>query len=558
MKNFKAYDVIVVGGGIAGLTSAAYVARAGYSTLLCEKGEKPGGLVSTFTKNGFTFDGGIRAFENSGIVFPLLKQLGIEMAFVRNPVSIGIENEILKLHGKESLPDYRNMLCRKFPESTADIDAIVAEIKKVIRYMDVLYGIENPLFMDLTNDKEYLFKTLLPWLLKYQVNIRKAQKLNLPINQYLQKFTKNQALIDMITQHFFENMPTFFALSYFGLYSDYSYPIGGTGVLIDKMTRFITSNQGEIATNTLIDSIDTKSKAVKTNDGKSFGYGELIWCADMKVLYSAVDMKNVEKQGIKIEKKIDAQKNRIMKNHGGDSILTLYLSVNLDKPYFEGISGAHSFYTPSKAGISSIVSKNWKAVISDEKMSDEKKRTSLEEWIGEYLSLTTYELSCPSLRDASLAPKGMTGVIASTLMDYTLVKYINDAGWYDVFKRFCEEKIISVLDQTIFPEFEENIQDVICSTPLTIERLTGNSEGAITGWAFANHKLSAKIPAVNEFRKIAKSVITPIPHIHQAGQWSFSPSGLPVSILTGKLAADAVCKKLSKNSQIEGNRSRNI
>ena len=31
------YDVIVVGGGIAGLTATAYLSKAGYSTLLCEK-----------------------------------------------------------------------------------------------------------------------------------------------------------------------------------------------------------------------------------------------------------------------------------------------------------------------------------------------------------------------------------------------------------------------------------------------------------------------------------------------------------------------------------------
>ncbi|HSN58105.1 MAG TPA: hypothetical protein VLR72_01360, partial [Clostridiaceae bacterium] len=81
--------------------------------------------------------------------------------------------------------------------------------------------------------------------------------------------------------------------------------------------------------------------------------------------------------------------------------------------------------------------------------------------------------------------------------------------------------------------------DVICSTPLTIERLTGNRGGAITGWAFGDHKL----PAENRFENISKAVNTPLPDIYQAGQWSFSPSGLPISILTGKLAADAACSE---------------
>lgn len=71
----REYDAIVVGGGLAGLTSAAYLCKYGVKTLLVEKGEKTGGLVNTFWHQGFAFDAGIRAFENSGILFPMLKSL---------------------------------------------------------------------------------------------------------------------------------------------------------------------------------------------------------------------------------------------------------------------------------------------------------------------------------------------------------------------------------------------------------------------------------------------------------------------------------------------------
>ena len=45
---------------------------------------------------------------------------------------------------------------------------------------------------------------------------------------------------------------------------------------------------------------------------------------------------------------------------------------------------------------------------------------------------------------------------------------------------------------------------------------------------------------------IAQSIKTPIPHVVQAGQWTSSPSGFPISILTGKMAADQVAKKLKR------------
>ncbi|WP_051355655.1 phytoene desaturase family protein [Acetobacterium malicum] len=349
------YDVIVVGAGIAGLTSAAYTAKAGYTTLLCEKSEKAGGLVGSFSRQGFTFDAGIRAFENSGIVFPMLAQLGIELEFVNNPVVIGIEDAQMTLTGVESLAAYAAMLSAKFPDNQAEIAAIISEIRKVTGYMEVLYGIENPLFMDLTRDKDYLFKTLLPWLLKYQVNIRKAQKLSEPIEDYLRRFTKNQALIDVIIQHFFEKMPAFFALSYFGLYSDYSYPIGGTGRLVTALRDFIVAHQGELALNTEISQIDIHARQVTTRDGRRFGYRELIWCGDMKALYHAVDF------GERWEpsQQVREQQQKIRENRGGDSILTLYLGVNLDPAYFAPRCGPHCFYTPSKAGLSAIRSEPW-------------------------------------------------------------------------------------------------------------------------------------------------------------------------------------------------------
>ena len=42
------YDAIIVGGGIAGLTSAAFLAKSGYKVMLCEKENHIGGLVSSF------------------------------------------------------------------------------------------------------------------------------------------------------------------------------------------------------------------------------------------------------------------------------------------------------------------------------------------------------------------------------------------------------------------------------------------------------------------------------------------------------------------------------
>ena len=79
------YDVIIIGAGIGGLTCGAALARDGKNVLICEQHTQPGGYVTSFKRNGFTFDGGLQSFGSSGLVFPILKELGLydRVQFVR-------------------------------------------------------------------------------------------------------------------------------------------------------------------------------------------------------------------------------------------------------------------------------------------------------------------------------------------------------------------------------------------------------------------------------------------------------------------------------------------
>lgn len=535
------YDVVVVGGGIAGLTSAAYLSKAGYRVLVCEKEKKVGGLVNSFDFKGFTFDGGIRAIENSGIVMPMLRQLGLEVEFVKNGVSIGVEGEMIRVESRESLDDYQALLSSKFPDNADDIEAIIGEIKKIMGYMDILYGIDNPLFLDLKRDREYLFKTILPWMFKYVFTINKIVKLDTPVDEYLKKFTNNQALIDLIAQHFFKKTPAFFALSYFSLYLDYRYPKGGTGVLTEKMEELIAENGGKINKETEICGVNPEAKKIKDTMGNEYGYRKLIWASDLRKLYSSIDLGSIENE--KVKQKVAEKRTAVSDKVGGDSILTLYITVDLDKSYFEEICSEHFFYTPAKQGLFSL---NTDKILTESPNSRKGVYTADKEsifrWVRKYYELTTYEISIPVMRDTGLAPEGKTGLIISALMDHSLVKHISEMGWYEEFKKLSEELIIDTLDSTVFPGIKARAMDRFISTPLTLERITGNSDGAITGWAFTN----TAIPAESRMAKIAKSICTPVPDVFQAGQWTFSPSGLPISVLTGKLAADKVRKQLEK------------
>ncbi len=524
------YEAIVVGGGVAGLTAACYLGRAGKRTLLLEQADHLGGLVVSFERDGYVFDGGIRAFENSGIVKPMLRQLGISVDFVRSPVSIGIGSDFIFLKDEASIQDYEALLVKHFPREEADIRAIIGEVRKVMGYMDVLYGIDNPLFLDSLTDTNYIFKTLLPWLMKYRKNVKKAMALKAPINDYLARFTKNRALIDIISQHFFRETPAFFALSYFSLYLDYNYPMGGTGSLIHALEAYARAHSVDIRTKSPVVAFDPDRRTVQTAAGETIEYHELVWTADMNAMYRSVAP---GRSTPRIEKRLHELEGKI----GGDSVFTVYLETDVPPAVFARACGAHSFYTPVAAGLGNITADRIDPNVKDP--------SGLPVGLADYFANTTYEISIPCLRDPSLAPSGKTGLIVSALMDYRLVARIRDDGQYEAFKKRAEEWIVGTLSKAAFPMLRGHVDGKFSSTPLTIERDVKSYQGAITGWAFTNDP----IPAEHGFSSILKTIDTAIPHVWQAGQWTFAPSGLPISALTGKLAADAVIRRTKKTAR---------
>ena len=526
------YDAIVVGAGVAGLTATSFLSKSGCKTLLLEKEASCGGLVKTFERDGFYYDTGIRAIENSGVLFPMLRQLGLDIDFIENHVTIGIEDRVIRIENEESITDYQELLTSFYPESNVEIEQIIAQIRVIMHYMDVQYGIDNPVFLDFRKDRDYMIREILPWMVKYVITAPKIASLNEPVEKFLSHFTKNQSLLDIIVQHFFHESPAFFALSYLKLFLEYHYPRGGTGALIEKMVAFIQAHGAEIKTNTRISSIDPGKKVITDHRGEVYEYEKLIWAADLKTLYDLVDITGI--QDGRIQRGTQERKTFLQDKKGNDSVLTLYLGVDTEPGYFSGIASEHFFYTPSRDGLSLAGKTPYGA-----------DRETVLAWVRKYLEYTTYEISIPALRDATLAPPGKTGLIISTLFDYEITRYIEESGWYKEFSALIEEVIGRTLQKSIYPRLLDKVIHRFISSPVTIARVAGTTDGAITGWAFTNHP----IPAESRIPKILNAIRTPIPDILQAGQWSYSPSGFPTAVITGKIAADDVLKSLSKSKR---------
>jgi phytoene dehydrogenase-like protein len=70
-------DIVIIGGGLAGLSAACYLARSGVAVTLFEKSAGLGGRAATQVHDGYAFNRGIHAIYTGGATSQVLKELGI-------------------------------------------------------------------------------------------------------------------------------------------------------------------------------------------------------------------------------------------------------------------------------------------------------------------------------------------------------------------------------------------------------------------------------------------------------------------------------------------------
>src|SRR5579884_2279412 len=74
-------DVVVIGGGMAGLSAACYLARAGKAVTLFEKASNLGGRAATQKYDEYCFNRGGHAFYTGAAASSVLQELGITYSY---------------------------------------------------------------------------------------------------------------------------------------------------------------------------------------------------------------------------------------------------------------------------------------------------------------------------------------------------------------------------------------------------------------------------------------------------------------------------------------------
>jgi len=508
------YDVIVIGAGIAGLSAANYLARGGKRVLILEQNHQAGGCMSGFWREGFYFDAGDQSFESAGIMFPILKELGV-----------------YDLHRWERV-EYR-IKSPHYDFVARSLDVAEAEMQKAFPDETGL----KPVFDEFRRASEFLNGVADPW----QVKLVESPALDLFVNlfrkapglfRWMDPEAKEEIFApirDEELRNWFINagyvgLPFFLLAGFWYSWSrDYWYPAGGMQSLMDSLVKKFQDLGGEVRFKTPAGKIlvrDGKVEGVLPARGEVIAAEHVVYSGDYKKLVLSVLGERYYDPGF-----IDT----VRRARVTEPVIAAYLGLDIPPEELAKIVQAHHV----------MCLPGYETVVVGEK-SDIDVHARM--WV---------DISTPCMYTGELSPPGKSSLVIQTM---------SSARWHDWWGnkgpvsartkeyRDLKRKVALQLIETatsVIPGLKEKIVYMDLGSPLSSERFTMNTEGASAGWAYRQ----PPGPSVTGKWGHLK-LTTPVRNLYTCGHYTLWPGGVPTAAMSGKIAAGLVLKK-SPFTQLE-------
>ena len=518
-RNYKGYDydAIIIGSGMGGLVTGAYLSRQGVKVLICERHIQPGGYFTSFKRKGYIFDGAIQGCEDGGMFFQLFRNLGIfdSIKLVKSNFAIASPNFFLPIKSVSDVGTFYRQLKNVYPNESHGIEYIRREAEACCNFMFSSQTMPNPM---LTSWKAAL--TEFPrWLMENTADVKYTgnfiRNLTIPMEEYFKQHVSDPDLYRFMCQMSYSGSPTSFGLLFFTFLMDYYHPTGGVQVIPNLMAQLITENGGEMKYRTLVEEIimeNGEARGVKTKDGEIFRAPFIISNSDARRTY----LKMLPPDAVPESYKQGLRKARV-----SESFFTVFLGVDIPPEDIPTHGCSHVLYFPDFKGVA----------IDEYRGNDEN-----------VYARSPIDVNINSIHDSSLAPKGHSTVVIQAagfaeFADNWGTKNGKRTKKYRDLKNKVAEHLMNTAEQLI-PGLSEKIKFKITATPHTFERYTLNSGGASAGWSFDMKN------SFNTGRKFLTGFNPPVKNLYQVGHWAMSPGGSPSGVFTGTMVSDIITKRL--------------
>jgi phytoene dehydrogenase-like protein len=473
--------VVIIGGGLAGLSAGCYALRSGYRVTIIEHNVALGGVCTAWQRGPYTIDGCIhwltggaftRIYEELDILPEVPVRVlsrwatyrhardGFEIEFTRDLDAVFRE---LVRHSREDAAELERLRkhAAAFAEFSPPIDA-----QELSSFGDMLHGL-------------WEMRGAAPALLHFRK----------PVAVWAKEHLVSPRLQRLFTRMFPEAAPAVFVLMVLG-YLEKGYlsrPVGGTAAFRDALIKSFWDQGGSALLDATADEIivrDGRARAVRLADGTIVEADIVISTASapetvLRMLGSCYDA--------------EATRRRLENWKVFDPIVMA--SFGVAKPYAD---------TPSLLIVDGIEPF----------------------YVGGRRAEDLYVRACND--DASFAPPGNSVVQAMVATDYDW--WATRGAEYAAAKDEAAYTVLARLEPH-FSGIRDAVRMIDVATPLTYWNMARSWRGAYEGW----------MPNADSFFGHIKKTLAGLQGFYMAGQWVEPGGGVPTALMSGRQVIQLVC-----------------
>ena len=495
------FDIVIIGAGLGGLSSAAYLAKAGKKVLVLEHHAVPGGYAHEFRRGKYRFEVALHALDGAapgGWAYPVLKDLGVldRVHFHRMDPFYTVRFPNHEVTAPADMIEYEAELIRHFPAEKENIRTLIGEMIETF-FQVRRFGADGEIGQRPPIEQ---MPAVYPKMLS---------AMSQSWDEFMSQFTQNQQLKAVLSTLWgYYGLPPaqlnaatyIFPWVSYHLYGAY-YPEGGSMAMSRAIEKTIKENSGEILYHQTVNKIEIQNgRAVAVETEK----------------------------GLRVEADVF-----ISNANSPDTLLKFVGRENLPQQYADQIESA----APSISNFvlylgldRNLKSEGWKhheLFVSEGYDIDSDYQAALN---GKF-NLTALALTNYDQVDASCAPE--TG---SVLSIFSLADWKTDNVWgtggnlekysknpqYNELKEAAAEMILDRAEK-IIPGLRASIKYKEIATPITNWRYSRNVGGAIYG-------TEQTVENMYSGRLQSK---TPIENLFLTGAWTFG-GGMSAALMSGR------------------------